>query len=168
MIRADDIFFDTDVSKLAEIEAIVGETIYAVTMYGNLEGGETPFNQNGDLTRFLKGKTIALHHYKHVPISDGNVKDTVWEIMQAKDLIERLLETDITYFVPPCHILDDEVLYWVKYLGMEVLTGDNAEDLDLLVNENRNPRKDTEVLWYHWWDTDIEKLRQWKGQHGRG
>jgi len=163
--RNDDICYGTDVEKLKEIQFLIGKEYLAVIPFGTMNPKDKhKFNEDDKLMRYLQdrvkaGDEICLHGWKHLDITKYKIKDTIWRIIEAKSYLERALDIKIKYFVPPFHLINSEIEHWLKVIGLEVLDGRDSEDLDALAETNQQPAK--EIFYYHWWKTDIDKLKIW-------
>jgi len=175
LIRGDDISVETDANKLKEISDCFNELqtqeVLAIVPFGKVirpievELEVNKFNENGLLVKYLKdriesGTEVALHGWEHINITEPELEDAIWEIIKARDYIEKLLEVKVKYFVPPFHIINKDLKYWLESLGFEILAGE-GEDLDKLAKKYQSFKKETTMLWYHWWETDIEELKKW-------
>ena len=163
IFRSDDICVDTDVGKLKQIDEIMGKELLSVVYKGGIDGQGETFNENPELIRFLRdkieqGSEIALHGYYHTDITLKTTPEALWELIQAKKEIESLLEVKIRYYVPFQHKVTQEIVEYLKVIGIETLTGD-GQDLVQLIKDNQLPNPDNEELYYHWWELDINKLK---------
>ena len=165
--RSDDIAYGCDSKKLTQMSEILGQENLALVYYGHPHGTneiDRPFNEDNDLMTYLreqikKGSEIVLHGYDHKDITTLSTKEAVWELIRAKKAIQDLLEVNIRYYVPPYHKITQELTGYLKVIGLEVLTDKNAEDLVQVLKSNNKIRLDTEMVYYHWWEMDIDKLK---------
>lgn len=170
IFRNDDISFETDIKRLKKIHNLFFKyglkEIYSVIPYGrhlkpeesmeDIENkvGTQLVGANKDIVEFLKDKTVSLHGWKHIRMTDYPSSTIIPKAVRAKEYLEELLDTKIKYFTPPYNTIADKKI--IENLGMEVLAeGDRLEDL---IEQNKPNIK---MCYYHWWDLDLKKLRKW-------
>jgi len=158
--RSDDITVDTDVHKLRLLDEVFGKELLAVVYKGGIDGQGDTINENSELLRFLKdkikqGSEIALHGYSHTDITLKTLPEAIWELIQAKKEIESLLEVKIRYYIPFQHKITQEIIDYLKVIGIETLC--DGQDLVQLMKDNQLPNPEF-TLYYHWWEVDYNNL----------
>lgn len=181
LLRNDDISWDSDVSKLKEIQKVFEKfglkEMYSVIPFGktiydgeyspemreqDIPTGTLPITWENEVCDFIKhslkrGHRISMHGWRHTRITDYSENELLANIKEGKDFLEDTFDTCITHFIAPFNHYDDRVIKVCEKLDLELSIG--GLQLEKAVENDIEPSE--AMWWYHYWRLDAERLEKW-------